>query len=222
MHYKLPAYISAHAVAFVGVAALHGVLMAWQLLPSPPVVLPQQQIIQISMVAPSAPVVTPPPPTVPQAVPEVVVPPKAEGMKKVQPPKPQPPAVKAPEPPKEQESLPEQPPAPFAETSGVQAAEATVLNAAVTEPIAADYLRNPPPVYPRNALRKRMQGIVMIEVRVSSHGLPMRVALERSSGYAMLDEAALEAVRKWKFVPARRGSEVMEASVVVPVEFRIN
>lgn len=132
------------------------------------------------------------------------------------------PIVKKPEPPKEEEVVQKQPPMQAMQTSGLQSPDATLKEAAITEPLNAAYLKNPPPVYPRNALRQRQQGTVMIEVRVSANGKPLTVAVDRSSGHGSLDDAALKAVRKWKFIPARRGSDVVEANVVVPVEFRIN
>lgn len=55
MRYDLPSYASAHVAAIVGVVALHGGMLAWQMMPSAPIAIPQQQIIQISMVAPSTP-----------------------------------------------------------------------------------------------------------------------------------------------------------------------
>lgn len=220
MHTKLPHYFSGHIAAFTGVLMLHGGLIAWQMMPTPPVILPQQQVFKVAMV--SARMVTPKPqpePVVQEVVP-LPVPPKVEGMKKVAP-KPQ---AKAPlpEPVKKVEEVVEQPAVTEVQSAALQSEEADNRNATLTEPVAAAYLKNPPPVYPRSALRRKKQGTVMVAVLVDTHGMPLRVSLDRSSGHEALDDAALEAVRKWKFVPARRGSELVEASVVVPVEFRIN
>jgi protein TonB len=49
----------------------------------------------------------------------------------------------------------------------------------------------------------------------------LEVLLERTSGSSHLDEAAMEAVRRWRFTPAMRGKEVVEAWVLVPVEFQL-
>lgn len=223
MQQRPPSYTSSHIAAFAGVLLVHGGLMAWQLLPQPPVAIPQQQVIRISMVAPSTPPAPPQaqpePPPAPPPAPEI--PPAPKGMKKAEPPQPQR-EEKKPAPPEKTEAAQPQPPAPVMQTSGQQAPDATQRQAAITEPVAADYLRNPPPVYPRAALRKRQQGTVLVAVQVSMQGLPLRVRIDRSSGHRLLDAAALEAVRNWRFVPARRGSERVEAGVVVPVEFRIN
>ena len=83
----------------------------------------------------------------------------------------------------------------------------------------ADYLDNPRPHYPRQARKLRQEGRVLIEVRVSADGRPLNVALKSSTGFDLLDKAALEAVQRWRFVPARRGGRPVEASVIVPIQF---
>jgi protein TonB len=60
---------------------------------------------------------------------------------------------------------------------------------------------------------------VMLRIFVDAGGLPGRIELEASSGYERLDQAALDAVRHWKFVPARRGQEAVSAWVIVPISF---
>jgi len=86
---------------------------------------------------------------------------------------------------------------------------------------AAAYLNNPAPGYPRSARRAGEQGTVVLRVLVAADGSPARVEVERSSGSASLDSAALEAVQRWRFVPARRGAVPVEAWVKVPVVFRL-
>jgi protein TonB len=100
---------------------------------------------------------------------------------------------------------------------------ASAPSAPVTAPsLNAAYLRNPPPRYPASARRNGEEGTVMLRVAVTAGGAASRVDLERSSGYAALDEAALAAVKNWRFVPAQRGGEPVDAVVVVPVVFRLN
>jgi len=84
----------------------------------------------------------------------------------------------------------------------------------------ADYLKNPAPAYPALSRRLGEEGRVLLLVRVTPQGLPDGVEVRESSGFARLDEAALAAVRQWRFVPARRGSEAIAASVLVPIIFR--
>jgi protein TonB len=85
----------------------------------------------------------------------------------------------------------------------------------------ADYLRNPPPEYPLSARRLGQEGWVVLRVKVDPSGAPAEVHLAQSSGVISLDQAALEAVRHWTFVPARRGGEVVTAWVEVPIRFQL-
>ena len=85
----------------------------------------------------------------------------------------------------------------------------------------AAYLRNPAPTYPMAARRAGEQGTVMLRVLVTTEGLPARVDLQKSSGSAHLDRAAIETVKGWRFKPARRGNEAVEGWVDVPVVFNL-
>lgn len=85
----------------------------------------------------------------------------------------------------------------------------------------ADYLRNPVPVYPAIARRRGEEGKVLLKVRVSAQGEAQKVSIAKSSGYDYLDAAALEAVTRWRFVPARRGDEPVESAVIVPMTFKL-
>jgi periplasmic protein TonB len=85
----------------------------------------------------------------------------------------------------------------------------------------ADYLSNPPPAYPRRARRDGIEGTVTLKVLVTATGAPGEVKVENSSGSESLDRAALNAVRAWQFVPARRADEAIDAWIRVPVVFRL-
>ncbi len=85
----------------------------------------------------------------------------------------------------------------------------------------ARYLDNPKPGYPMIARRRGLEGTVRLDVRVSAEGIPVAVKVRESGGHEALDEAAVTAVWHWRFVPARRGGEPVEASVVVPIRFRL-
>ena len=94
--------------------------------------------------------------------------------------------------------------------------------APVTPPsFDAAYLSNPAPPYPQAARRAGQQGTVTLRVLVLRSGLPSRVELEKSSGSKALDVAAQDAVRGWRFVPARHGTDPVESWVLVPVVFRL-
>lgn len=117
--------------------------------------------------------------------------------------------------------------APAAEPAGAAAAKDESSPAArEAEPVSgplfnAGYLRNPPPRYPLIARRNGEQGTVLLKVLVTREGVPSTVQVEGSSGSEHLDRAALEAVKNWRFVPAKRGSRAIEAWVLVPIVFRL-
>lgn len=86
----------------------------------------------------------------------------------------------------------------------------------------AAYLKNPAPKYPSSARRNKEQGKVLLRVFVSGDGLAKQVQLYAGSGSSSLDDAAITAVKKWRFVPAKQGSETVEAWVQVPVVFKLD
>lgn len=86
----------------------------------------------------------------------------------------------------------------------------------------AAYLNNPEPKYPPLSRRLGEEGKVLLKVRVLADGNPASVDLEKSSSFERLDEAAKQAVARWRFVPAKRGDEPIEASVIVPIVFRLD
>jgi len=85
----------------------------------------------------------------------------------------------------------------------------------------AAYLHNPNPNYPAISRRLGEQGKVLLRVQVTADGTASLVVLHVSSGSERLDQAALEAVKKWRFIPAKRGEQAISASVIVPVRFSI-
>ncbi len=92
----------------------------------------------------------------------------------------------------------------------------------VTQPIFnADYLDNPAPPYPSVARRNGEQGRVILRVLVNTSGSAEEIEVRTSSGFARLDDAARETVRRWKFVPARRGPQPVAAWVLIPLSFRL-
>lgn len=103
-------------------------------------------------------------------------------------------------------------PAPTAKAPLAQATEARY---------DADYLNNPSPIYPPLSRRLREQGLVLLKVKVRADGSADSVLIERASGSARLDDAALSAVKRWQFVPAKRGNEPVESWVLVPIEFEL-
>ena len=85
-----------------------------------------------------------------------------------------------------------------------------------------DYLRNPPPAYPESSRLAREEGVVMLLVDVGSSGTPTDVRLQRSSGHSSLDQAAIRAVRCWKFRPGTMVGMAVASSVSIPVRFELH
>lgn len=186
----------------------------------------QPLVMEVSMIAMSAPkpAAAPPPPSPPpQKKPE----PQKPKLKPI--PRKAPPIVqqKAPDfAPTEQvvEQAPAIPQTAPAETSAVSDSKpAPTTNAEqFTEAnFRANYAHNPKPEYPTIAKSRGWQGKVMLRVQVSAEGSSESVEVETSSGHEILDESAIEAVKKWKFIPAKRGEKPVASSVIVPIIFTL-
>ncbi|KFN50263.1 energy transducer TonB [Arenimonas composti] len=79
---------------------------------------------------------------------------------------------------------------------------------------------HPSPRYPRNALRRGEEGLVVLRVRVDEGGHPVEVTIEQSSGHRELDRAARDTVAdRWRFRPAMRDGRAVGAWGLVPVRF---
>jgi periplasmic protein TonB len=86
----------------------------------------------------------------------------------------------------------------------------------------ANYKNNPRPPYPRLAQREGWEGKVLLLVRVTPQGRVAKATVKQSSGRSVLDEAALEVVKSWSFVPATQGGSPVAGTVSVPFEFHLN
>ncbi len=85
----------------------------------------------------------------------------------------------------------------------------------------ADYLNNPRPPYPLVARRMGYQGKVVLNVEVLAEGRAGEVKLQTSSGYDILDNAALQTVKTWKFSPATRFGQPVTQWFLVPIKFSL-
>lgn len=83
------------------------------------------------------------------------------------------------------------------------------------------YFRNQPPEYPLLAKQMHQEGLVILRVEVDQKGIPAQVEVERSSGHKLLDQAALKAVRRWRFQPEQIGGLSVKSRVAIPVRFRL-
>ncbi|GEM_PF-7020623 len=77
-----------------------------------------------------------------------------------------------------------------------------------------------PPEYPRELLRTGIQGVVVLEVNIFNDGEIRKITIKKSLSDG-LDEAAINAVKKWKFKPGRADGKPVDTSVIIPVEFTL-
>ncbi len=87
--------------------------------------------------------------------------------------------------------------------------------------VTASYDRCPSPDYPEIA-RERLAGTVVLRVLVDKEGRPKSLEVNKSSGFVVLDEAAVQHIKqRCSFHPARSGEERVESLVELPVEFKL-
>ena len=213
------------ASATLVAALLHGSLLFWYV--TRPAPLPFSAAAPLPMIAmelsaPHAPVVNQP--ITPPLPPKEVTKPKPDKPKVKPKPKPKPkPAETAVKPVETAKEEPvSAPPAASAPQTLNHAAPAAPRNDTFVQADSyAAYLNNPKPDYPLMARQRKWQGTVVLRVYVSADGRAQQVVLQTSCGHEMLDESALDAVKEWRFVPAKRG-DIAEASwVSVPIVFRL-
>lgn len=84
------------------------------------------------------------------------------------------------------------------------------------------YRENTHPVYPLIARMRGYEGIVLLSVEIFANGRVGRLNIKKSSGYVVLDRSALEAVRTWKFEPAKKLDFPLTVIVDIPIRFSLN
>lgn len=197
-----------------------------------PEIRPSQPIeVSLEMIAPAPKPAEPAaqPAPAPTAPPKPVTPPKPKPVAK---PKPLTKTLPKPLPVQPERTLGDaaprsEPASPPPETSsaargeGVASGSGTSVPASTPANFNANYLHNPVPEYPAFARKQRWQGKVTMKVHVMPTGLPAEVELQAGSGHDILDESAMETVRRWRFVPATKGGKAVASWVVVPLEFSL-
>jgi protein TonB len=210
-------------VALCVAAGAHAVVYQQLIQAGPAPVLPgRPPVVTVSLVTTApAPPVPAPQPVAPPPEPVTTAPPP--------PPEPKPRARQVKPPPVSPPAARESAPAPPALPQAIASAASTAAGVSapvepVLEPPRVDavYLKNPPPAYPRMLLRRGVEGEVLVRAQVQDDGHCSQVLLKESSGYRLFDEAALSAVRDWRFIPARKGTQTVVAWVDVPIAFRIS
>ncbi len=85
-----------------------------------------------------------------------------------------------------------------------------------------EYGKNRKPEYPLVARRRGYEGEVVFNVQVLDDGKVGNLEIVKTSGYSVLDNSALDALRKWKFVPGKYNGKFVPSWVKVPIQFRLN
>ncbi|BBP01299.1 energy transducer TonB [Sulfuriferula nivalis] len=213
---SIPSQYPAAGRLFIVIGLHVGVLYALLNLPATQNTITPPRTLEVSLITPQ-PEPLRPEPAVPQPAP----------------PKPQPKTITTPPvltaKPEANKPLPVQvaeAPKPIASTPTISAAplaEATPTpSMPATAPlINADYLNNPKPPYPASSRRLGEEGKVLLRVHVNIDGSVDKIELHRSSGFARLDDSAMNTVPDWKFVPARQGNQAVAAWIIVPISFNL-
>ncbi len=220
MDRRLPIVIAVVGLHLLGLWALQAGLLRRAV----ELVVPVSVLSEV--IEPPQPQVTPTPP---QAQPRPAPAPKAApSPPPVAQPAPQPVAVATPTPaPMAPTGTTEpQPPAPpvtavaAAEPAAPPAPPAPAAPARVELPSSsADYLNNPPPPYPPLSKRLGEQGKVVVRAFIEANGTATKAEIRTSSGYERLDQAALQTVLKWRYVPGKRAGTAEAMWFNVPIHF---
>jgi len=107
------------------------------------------------------------------------------------------------------------------DSAPVSASAPTQAEAPTPPRFEADYLRNPAPDYPALSRRLGEEGRVLLRVHVQANGQPDEVKIHQSCGFERLDGTAINAVRRWQFLPARLGGTAIAGWVIVPIQFNL-
>jgi len=83
------------------------------------------------------------------------------------------------------------------------------------------YGENQKPKYPPEARERGHQGEVFLLVKVLPDGKVGEIEVSKSSGYDLLDRSALDAVKRWKFIPAKKGEIPISCWVKIPIIFKL-
>ena len=84
---------------------------------------------------------------------------------------------------------------------------------------SADYLNNPPPSYPPLSKRLGEQGRVVVRARIEINGSASQAEVQTSSGFERLDQAALQTVKRWRYLPGKRAGVPEAMWFNIPIQF---
>lgn len=228
-----------HASVLVAVLAVHA-LGLWALLAGlsdpPELPVPGEVVTTVLLLpepasaaaaAPAMPVAARPQPAKPQPAPRLPTP---AASSKPQPPAALPAAVPTQTPSAQAPAGASSPAAPASQAAAAPASaaagSATATAAASPAPArielpssSADYLNNPRPAYPGLSKRLGEEGKVVLRVLIEADGSASKAEIRSSSGYDRLDQAALQTVLRWRYLPGKRGGVAEAMWFNVPINF---
>ncbi|MEI9961597.1 MAG: energy transducer TonB [Limisphaerales bacterium] len=203
-------------VIFYAIAmALHAIILFWLKPPAPrPPKMVERTYVDVALATPPAP--APPKPQPPSPVPQ----PKVE----TPPPQPKLESKPKPPPPKAEMTIPTPkpelpPPAPvIIKPTVVPPPKSSQEYVPVTQP---NYARRAEPIYPDQARRWHQQGIVTLALFINELGALDKVEIIKSSGFPLLDTAAIKAMKQSRFAPAMDGMIPIRSRAEATVTFRL-
>lgn len=96
-------------------------------------------------------------------------------------------------------------------------ADDTIYNKVDVNPVP---MKTPPPIYPEALKREGGSGVVAVVIVIDEKGAVASAVVAKSSNSG-LNEAAIEAVKKWKFKPAVKDGEKVKMRVTIPISFSL-
>jgi len=181
--------------------------------------IPLEAPILVNLMAPVAPpAASPPPPEITMTTPPVVVPPPVFTIANP------PPSITA-----VVSSTPPSPTPTPARVIAVTPTPAFTVAAPVAAPatsesadLSAGLIRAEPPRYPFESRRRKEEGVVTLAVTLNPQGEVAEIAIRESSGWDRLDDAALQAVRRWRWRPQMRDGQPVSVRGLVEIPFRLS
>ena len=109
----------------------------------------------------------------------------------------------------------------FPQTKQVEHTETSLAENGIQAYTGPEYIKNPPPKYPRQARKRSLTGKVTLRVEVKTNGSCGYIEIVKTSGYSMLDKAATKAVKEWQFVPAAKWGNAVSSFTEIVVNFQL-
>jgi periplasmic protein TonB len=112
-------------------------------------------------------------------------------------------------------------PSPSPSPSRVASAPSARGSSGITS-VSHERPTNRRPAYPTSALRNRWEGTAWLVVEILENGRVGHVTLEQSSGYEILDGAAIDAVRDWTYEPALSDGVPVRDLIRMPFRWQVS